>query len=536
MAISERRELELRRKLQAERPVWKPQRTNNPQTAAFHCDAQEIGYGGAKGGGKSQLGTGMATMRHHYTNCFRKNYEEHSSMIEFMRTEFPPLLTGSPPVYRPRIRTRKMKVRTMRFCHLEHGDKDLRKYQGKAVDLCWIDECVHFTRRQVEMLAADVRLLKPKEAIEDGVFGQLLLTFNPPLDSVGLWVFDMFGPWINPEHPMYPQPFGKVLYCAFWREKDYFFESGEPLTNDPETGKPMDKPLHLKSRTFFKATLNDNEAYRDDHAYHARLQSLSEVERRAFYDGEMTASLVDLAGQIFRRAKYADAERRWSATTAPTMHPICISVDVTGGGDDRFVVMPFWRGGYVGRPVSCQGNEVPNAEAQVDFVERFLVDELHCKVEDVACIYDSGGGYGNAFYDELHRRYPNMQIVPFNGASVAGVNEIFGDPDPDLSIGPISGMPYMSGANGFLNKRSAAYVRAGQMLEHEAFEIAIPPDDKLRQECMVHLIKERAGKTIQVISKEDVKVAIQRSPDLSDALVMGLHFLSVEIAVVDRFG
>ena len=135
-----RRELELRRRKFFSSPAWEPQPTNEPQKAAFVCEAEEIGYGGAKGGGKSQLGTGLASMRHHFTHCFRKNYEEHSAMIEFIKTEFPPTLTGSPPVYRPREpRTRKIKCRTIRFCHLENGDKDLRKYQGKAVDFLWID-------------------------------------------------------------------------------------------------------------------------------------------------------------------------------------------------------------------------------------------------------------------------------------------------------------------------------------------------------------------------------------------------------------
>lgn len=532
-----RRELELRRRMFASSPAWEPQPTNEPQKAAFECTADEIGYGGAKGGGKSQLGTGLAMMRHHYTNCFRKNYEEHSAMLEIIRVDFPPGLKDNPPVYRtPTPRKRKLKARTIRFCHLERGDKDLRKYQGKRVDLLWIDEAVHFTRHQVEMLAADIGKLRPQEADADGIKPQMLLTFNPPLDMVGLWVIDFFAPWVDENHPMYPQPYGKILYCCKIDEKDYFFESPEPLTHHPVTGAAFDKPLELKSRTFFKANLFDNEAYRDDKAFLARLQSMGEVERRALLDGEMSASLVDQAGQICRRKPWEIAEKRWPEKHEIWKHipPIVVSIDVAKGGGDMFVCMPFWKKGHAGNPHATEGKNVSLIDQQVKFVEDYL-GEIHTTPLLTALIVDNQGGFGAGFIEAWRKKYPEAHVVEFMGGASAGINNIFGGSMETPKIGEISGMPLMSGSVAFDNKIGAAWFRAGEMLEHPLFEISVPRHLRLKKEALTRVVKERSGARVSIESKDDLSKRLTHSPDFADAWVMGLWYLSVELAVREMF-
>lgn len=531
-----RRELELRRRLFQSSPAWEPQPTNKPQKAAFHCEAQEIGYGGAKGGGKSQLGTGLAAMKHHYTNCFRKNFDEHSAMLEIIRLDFPPALTSNPPVYRPKQpRTRKVKARTIRFCHLERGEKDLRKYQGKAVDFLWIDEAVHFTRREMEILAADIRPLRPAELEADGVKCQMLLTFNPPLDTIGLWVIDFFAPWVDESHPMYPQPYGKILWCCKIDEKDYFYETNEPVTHHPETGEAFKLPIQLKSRTFFKADLFDNEAYRENLEYQARLQSLGDVDQRALLHGEMSASLVDQAGQICRRKPWKRAEQRGMERKTPDTPPLVVSIDVAKGGAAHFVCMPFWKYGHAGDPHATEGKNLPTIEAQVKFVEDYF-QSLHTTPRETALIVDVGGGFGSGFCEKWREKYPEAHVVEFNGGSAAGVNNIYGGGGETPEIGGISGMPFMSGNMGFENKAGAAWFRAGEMLEHPLFDVSVPKHNRLAREAQARVVKERNSAKIVIESKEDFIKRLGHSPDYADAWVMGLWYLSVELAVREKFG
>lgn len=538
MAINPlRRELELRRRLFQSSPAWEPQPTNAPQIAAFNCTADEIGYGGAKGGGKSQLGNGMAMMRHHFTHCFRKNYEEHSAMLEIIKADFPPMLISNPPVYRPKVpRPRKIKARTIRFCHLENGDKDLRKYQGKGVDLLWIDEAVHFTRHQFEMLAADVRPLRKHELEADGVKCQVLLTFNPPLDMVGWWVVDFFAPWIDEKHPQFPTPYGKILHCCKIDGVDYFFEEGGEITHHPVTGAELPMSVQLTSRTFFRANLFDNEVYRHDKAYLARLQGMEEIYRRAFLEGEMSASLVDLAGQIIKRASWEAAVRRWpdAMKAVEGTPPLCISIDIASGGEDHFVCMPFWKYGHAGMPHGIEGKHVGNPQLQTAHVEQYIFDVLRTSPDQTAIIYDASGGWGSGFAEVWRTKYPTAQLIPFEGGKAAGINQIYNGIGKDEQLGELSGMPKASGPIGFQNRIGAAWYRAGEMLDHPMFQLAVPPHTRLAKEAQSRLVEERNGKVITIESKEKISKKLNHSPDYADAWVMGLWYLSVELRIVGK--
>ena len=73
------------------------------------------------------------------------------------------------------------------------------------------------------------------------------------------------------------------------------------------------------------------------------------------------------------------------------------------------------------------------------------------------------------------------------------------------------------------------------MLEHELFELSVPPHRELARQAQSRLINERVGKTLGIETKEQLKKRLGGSPDFADAWVMGLHWMSSEIAVVDQF-
>src|SRR3990167_9325854 len=57
---------------QATSPIWTPQ--PGPQAAAYESDADVIGYGGAAGGGKTDLLMGFAGTRHTRAIIFRREF------------------------------------------------------------------------------------------------------------------------------------------------------------------------------------------------------------------------------------------------------------------------------------------------------------------------------------------------------------------------------------------------------------------------------------------------------------------------------
>jgi hypothetical protein len=542
-------------RLEAITPILRPQKTNIPQREAFACNAQEIGFGGAKYGGKSVLDLMIALYKHHFTKIFRKEYKEHSGMLSFIKLKFgnEGLSMAPPQTFRP-PKKRGIKSELITFNHLANGMADISGHQGVSADCIIIDECVYFTEDEVDMLFADCRPLDRVRLEADGLETQCVMTFNPPLTMEGWWVVKRFGPWIDKNHSMFPYPFGKILWTCKIDGDHFFFEENQEVTHHPRTGKQLDRPRTLSSRTFFKSTYKDNEVSRNDPSYLAKLESLPPKMRNAFLYGEMDASLVNQIGQIFSLEGWAAAVARWKNQTPPTGPPLCISIDVASGGDDLFVAIPFWRGGYAGMPASEKGSAFtpdPNAEelrskssAQCDWLAKYIQFELWAECDEIDLVYDSGGGYGDAFADEWRRRYPKSTMKAFSGASAAGVNSIFGyetvDKDgallPPPSIMPISGMPWISGNTSFLNMISAAWVRAGEMLDHPLFEICLPDHDELKRQCTSRLKVEKVAKKLAIEDKEKFKAKIGCSPDYADALVMGLHYLSVFVAVAESYG
>src|SRR5688572_18976865 len=59
-------------KLMAALPAWIPDPRNKPQCAAYESEADVIGYGGAAGGGKTDLLLGFAGTKHYRSIIFRR--------------------------------------------------------------------------------------------------------------------------------------------------------------------------------------------------------------------------------------------------------------------------------------------------------------------------------------------------------------------------------------------------------------------------------------------------------------------------------
>ena len=72
--LTEPEKEQLDRLLTVGTPIWVP--LNGPQRAAFTSEADFLFYGGAAGGGKTDLGIGLALLEHQRSIIFRREYTQ----------------------------------------------------------------------------------------------------------------------------------------------------------------------------------------------------------------------------------------------------------------------------------------------------------------------------------------------------------------------------------------------------------------------------------------------------------------------------
>ena len=198
-----------------ERP-WTP--LPGPQTLAYESIADVVGFGGAAGGGKTDLAIGKALTQHSVVQVFRREGTELSAIIDRMEqiVGHRDGLGGKPPVWRAPAGS----CRLVEFCSAPNlGDE--RKYQGRAKDLLVIDEAANFLESQVRFLMGWVRTVDPNQRT------QTLLTFNPPTTTEGRWVIKFFAPWLDKAHANPAMPGELRWFTTRGEDQDFEVPTGE---------------------------------------------------------------------------------------------------------------------------------------------------------------------------------------------------------------------------------------------------------------------------------------------------------------------
>jgi hypothetical protein len=101
---------------------------------------------------------------------------------------------GSPP---PKLRINERQTISFAAAH-RVGDE--QGQMGKGRDLIGIDEATHFAESQIRFLMGWNRTDDPNQRC------RVVLATNPPLRPEGLWVIEMFAPWLDPQYPTRPSP------------------------------------------------------------------------------------------------------------------------------------------------------------------------------------------------------------------------------------------------------------------------------------------------------------------------------------------
>lgn len=476
---------------------WRP--LPGPQTMAYESTADVIGFGGAAGGGKTDLAIGMALTQHHRVQVFRRQGPELTSIIDRLAeiVGSSDAITGKPAVYE----ANDVKIEFNSIPNL--GDET--KYQGRAKDLLVIDEAANFLEQQVRFVKGWVRTTRP------GQRTRTLMTFNPPTSAEGRWVLDFFAPWLDKRHSMYPTEPGKLRYVYVdpltgedvWVEDDnpgvFVFQGNDRVYDfDPARYRP-EEIIRPESRTFIPSRITDN-PFLVSTGYMTTLQSMPEPLRSQMLLGNFEAGLEDDPWQVIPTRWVEQAMERWR-DRSPKGELMSLGVDVARGGKDNTVLSPR----YKTRPAPGEastsywfdklqlhpGTETPNGATVAG-----LVIASH---RDHAPIHLDVIGVGASPYDKLNEA--SQPVYGVNVSEKATATD-------------------KSGRLTFFNQRSQLWWQMRELLDPEADNgIALPLDkDLLAELCAPRW--EMSGMTVKVESRDEIVKRVGRSPDRASALIL----------------
>jgi hypothetical protein len=463
---------------------WNP--LPGPQTMAFHSKADITGYGGAAGGGKTDLACGLSLTVHKRSIIYRRE----SAQLQAVTDRMESLIVWRVP-----------EGRQIEFGGFPHLGNE-KRYQGRPHDLKVFDELP-------EMLEAQVRFLMGWLRSDDPTIPQrILMTMNPPTSAEGRWVIPFFAPWLDDKHPN-PAAEGELRYCTTIEGKDEWVEDGRPFVFDecsmaaPQGNgnkvydfDPADyrddravliiKPM---SRTFIFARVTDNPYYMAS-GYASKLQAMPEPLRSQMLFGDFKAGMEDDVWQVIPTEWIDAAMDRWRPRKAKGMMD-SLGVDVAAGGLDDFVISPrhgiWW-------------DELVREKGAL-FPQDGIKGAAHCVANrrDMAPIHIDVVGWGSAVYGQLISQ--GVQVIPVNGAS--GSQE-----------------RTKSGEFRFANLRAEMIWRMREALDPtNPTPIELPWDMQLRADLAAYRWRlTPAG--ILIEPKEDMKKRLGRSPDSGDAVCM----------------
>lgn len=457
---------------------WVP--NPGPQSDAYFSKADVLLYGGEPGGGKSQLCLGLAFNDHERTLIMRRQYGDLDRLVEDAikihgsRNGF----NGSPP---PKLKISDEKIIDFAAAH-RVGDE--QGQMGKGRDLICFDEATHFAESQIRFVMGWLRTDKV------GQRTRVVMATNPPLTAEGLWVINMFAPWLDPKYPNPAKP-GELRWVISDEDGKDRWVSGPQ--NVEINGKMM-TPL---SRTYIPASVKDN-PYFAATDYERQLDAMPEPYRSLLMGGFRT-SFRDLPNQIIPTAWVQLAQKRWS-NRPPEEVPMCaIGVDASGGGDDPMILAPRYDGWFAPL-VRIEGKTIP-----MDSAGRYCAGIVVANRRDRATVViDMGGGYGGPMYE--HLKANEIEVVAYKGAEASTRR---------TSDGKLK----------FTNRRTAAYWQFREALDPGqpgGSPICLPDDASLLADLTAPTF-EITPNGIKAEPKEKVCERLGRSTDSGDAVVMAWH-------------
>lgn len=447
---------------------WKP--FPGPQTEAFGSEADILLYGGAAGGGKTDLLLGVARRQHFQSIIFRRVFPNLRGIETRAREMYAPETGYNESLHRWKFKD----GRQIEFASLQY-DKDVSNFQGQPHDLYGFDEITEFSEAQFRFVTGWNR------STRKGQRCRVICTGNPPTSQDGAWVIQFWGPWLDENHPNPAQP-GELRWFTTVAGRDQEMPNGDPVLIDGELVAP-------RSRTFIPARVQDNPALLGTD-YLATLQALPEPLRSKMLYGDFKAGAEDATYQVLPTEWVKAAQDRWKEDGYVGQAMSALGVDVARGGKDKTVITPR-HGAWFGRAWTYPGKATPDGPAVAALVLEHHQRGARVKVDII--------GVGGSVYDCL-KDCEDLDVVAVNGAAKSEEKD-------------------KSGMMGFYNLRAQNWWKLREDLDPASGQdLALPPDPELRADLCAATWKPTT-RGILVEAKEDIIARIGRSPDKGDSLV-----------------
>ena len=463
-------------KIQNKTARWYPQ--SKPQWLAFLSRADETFYGGAAGGGKSDLLLGLCEA-HHRSIIFRRVFPNLRFLVERSRQIYNNTNnTAQKDSYNESLHVWRLSEGNMIEFGAMQYEGDKTNFQGRPHDLIGFDEVAEFTENQFVFVTAWNRSTNPDQRV------RVVATGNPPTDEAGGWVTRRWGAWLNKQHPHPAEP-GELRWYATIDGKEMEVESGDMFEHKGESIIP-------RSRTFIPARLDDNIFLSDDGRYKSVLQSLPEPLRSQLLNGDFDASSMPDPFQIIPTEWVRAAQKRWLERERPTTPLTAVGIDPSRGGNDKTSLAKRYDNWF---------DEVKSWPGVVVKDGAIMAELSRIEIGDAKPIYINidVNGIGSSGYDHLKVIYD--MVRPFNGAE----GSEYRDKSKKLKM---------------RNKRAEMYWRMRDALDPiDGDDLALPPDTELLADlCSARYEVSSAG--VKVEDKAQIKERIGRSPDIGEAVMM----------------
>jgi len=453
--------------------------------------ADELFYGGAAGGGKTDLVIGNSITRQHKSIIFRREFPQLREIIyrtqEILEDVQGARYNATDHLWR--------NIPGNRF--LEFGavalDAHARKYQGRAHDFKAFDEITQFSRATYQYLIGWLRTPLPKQRT------RVICTGNPPSTPEGEWVIDYWAPWLDedipPENRAAP---GSLRWFATLAGEDTMVDNGEPFLYQGELIQP-------RSRTFIPARLADNPILVAS-GYGSVLQGLPEPLRSQLLFGDFTRRRESSPWQVIPTEWIEMSQARWRRAQTEHTHPIggisSVGVDVARGGKDHTIIAVRY-GNWFAELIDRPGRETPDGPA----VAMEVVEAI-----------------GGIAAQDGHMRY--LQSIPINidiigvGASVYDTLRANSYNTFDVHNSAPAYATDRTGKLDLVNLRALGYWSLREALDPQyGMNVMLPPG----REIVTQLSASNWELTSRGILVEDKKTVAKRighSPDKADAIVL----------------
>lgn len=458
--------------------IWTP--NAGPQTLGFHCEADELFYGGQAGGGKSDLVLGLAFTVHE-TSLILREYSKDARALALRAQK----IVGTSKGFNGQLLEFRYKDKVIEFGGCRN-DQEMERFKGRPHDLICFDEISDFTENTYRFISAWNRSAKV------GQRSRVLATGNPPTKPEGLWVVKYWGAWLDPTHPN-PAKEGELRWYTNDGKKDIEVDGYGPHTINGEI-------LYARSRTFIRARLSDN-PYLAETNYESTLSALPSYMRAAYRDGRFDISLKDEERQLIPTAWILAAQARWKehGEVPPEGIPLCaMAVDPAGNGVDKIEMVKRYDH-YFSNIIT-----IPKIDNQVQGAN-IAGDVIRERKDDCEVIVDMGGGYGSGTWLCLEGNINKDKLIAYKGdAKTMGRSK-----DKMLT---------------FLNVRAKWHWSLMELLDPNqegGSKIMLPDDRELLSDLAAPRFEVKNG-VISIESKIDIKARIGRSPGKGDVVVMAI--------------